>query len=145
MLLLSCLQVEIYVFPDWMPPSWISDFQLRRTVLPIVPLDSLPPKTWGSRWNFVPIMSMSWDLGGGNHPPRHFTCFYTDTLAINIFFKFLHRQMRKWVAQRCTEAFLKYSCIKHMAFEKHRGVVTAPSVFRWLKCKIVRTCDFFHS
>jgi len=50
--LLSCLQVEIYVFPDWRPPdwrppSWISGFRLRRTVFLIVPLDSLPPKTWG--------------------------------------------------------------------------------------------------
>jgi len=42
MSLLLCLQVEINVFPDWRPPSWISDFRLRRTVFPIVPLDSLP-------------------------------------------------------------------------------------------------------
>jgi len=42
--LLSCLQVEIYVFPDWRPPSWISDFRLRRTVFLIVPLDTLPQK-----------------------------------------------------------------------------------------------------
>jgi len=43
MLLLSCLQIEIYVFQDLMPPSWIYDFRLRRTVFTIVPLDSLPP------------------------------------------------------------------------------------------------------
>jgi len=60
--LLSCLQVEIYVFPDWRPPSWISDFRLRQTVFPIVPLDSLMPKTWGSRWDFVAIMSTSGDI-----------------------------------------------------------------------------------
>jgi len=35
-LLLSCLQVEINEFPDWRPPSWISDFRLGRTVFPIV-------------------------------------------------------------------------------------------------------------
>jgi len=43
--LLSCLQDAIYVFADWSLQIWISDFRLRRTVLPIVPLDSLPPKT----------------------------------------------------------------------------------------------------
>jgi len=37
--LLSCLQVEIDVFPDWRPPSWSFDFRLRRTVFPIVPSD----------------------------------------------------------------------------------------------------------
>jgi len=47
-LLLSCLQVEIYVFPDWRPLSWISDFRLCRTVFPIVPLGSLPVEVCGS-------------------------------------------------------------------------------------------------
>jgi len=58
-LLLSCLQVDIYVFPDWRPPSLISDFPLRRTVFPIVPLDSLSRKHGCSRWNFFPILSRS--------------------------------------------------------------------------------------
>jgi len=31
--LLSCVQVEIWVLPDWRPPSWIYYFQLGRTVL----------------------------------------------------------------------------------------------------------------
>jgi len=44
-LLLSCLQVEKYVFPDWRPPSWIFDFRLRRIVFPIVPLEALSPNT----------------------------------------------------------------------------------------------------
>jgi len=43
--LLSCLQVEINVFPDRGPPSWICDCRLRRTVFPIVLLDFLPTKT----------------------------------------------------------------------------------------------------
>jgi len=62
MLLLSCLQVKIYVFPEWRPPSWISDFRLRRTVFPIVLLDTLPRKHGGSHWNFVAIMSTSRDI-----------------------------------------------------------------------------------
>jgi len=37
-------------------------FRLRRTVFLIVPLDTLPPKTWGSRWNFVANMSTSRDI-----------------------------------------------------------------------------------
>jgi len=45
--LLSCLQVEINVFPERRPPSWICDLRLRRTVFPIVPLDLLRPKTCG--------------------------------------------------------------------------------------------------
>jgi len=39
--LLSCLQVEIDLFPDW-----IADFRFRRTVFQIVPLNSLLLKTW---------------------------------------------------------------------------------------------------
>jgi len=46
-MLLSCLQVEIHVFPDRRPPSWISDFRLRWTVFPIIPLESIPPKSYG--------------------------------------------------------------------------------------------------
>jgi len=37
--LVSCLQVEIYVFPDWRPLSWISDCRLGRTVFLAVLLD----------------------------------------------------------------------------------------------------------
>jgi len=31
--LLLCLHVETYVFPDWRPPSWISDFRSGRIVI----------------------------------------------------------------------------------------------------------------
>jgi len=33
--LLTCVQVEIRVLPDWRPPSWIYHFRLGRTVLPL--------------------------------------------------------------------------------------------------------------
>jgi len=39
-----------------------------------------PRKHGDGRWNFVPILSMSWDLGGGVvTTPRHLTFFYADS------------------------------------------------------------------
>jgi hypothetical protein len=60
--ILSCLQAEIHALPVYRPPSWISDFRLRRKVLGVVPLRCWTPKMWGSRWNFVVIMHTSWDI-----------------------------------------------------------------------------------
>ena len=44
---LSCLQAEIWVFPVWRPPSWISHFRFGRTAIMLITLDNLTPKTWG--------------------------------------------------------------------------------------------------
>jgi len=121
---LSCLQVDIYVFPVWRQSSWISDFRLRRTVFPIVPLDSLPRKHAGSRWTFVPILSGSWDLGVVTTPPRHFTFYYTDSRRSNISLKCVHQQIWKWVAPRCTEAFLKIRAGKIWRFKNTKGAVS---------------------
>jgi len=51
---LSCLLTEVRAITLFQPPSWISDFRFHLGVLLIAPLKSLTPKTWDSRWNFVP-------------------------------------------------------------------------------------------
>jgi len=107
--------LEAVMLDFWLPVT--SDSIL------IVPLDSLPPKTWGSRWNFVHILSMSWDLGCGNHPPGHFTVFNTDSPRSKMFLKFIHRKMWKWVAQRYTEAFVNNLYEKYGVW-KTQGVTT---------------------
>jgi len=105
--LLSCLQVEIYVFADWRPPSWISDFRLRRTVFSIVPLDVLPPENLGVAVGISFLSCLRAEIyGGGNHTPRHFTCFYTDSRGSKCFLKFLQKDVE---VSSPEEAFLKNS------------------------------------
>jgi len=127
-------RLEAAILDFWLPVTSDS--------IPNSTVGSLLPKTWSSRWNFVPILSRSWDLGGGNHPPRHFTFFNTDSPRSNIVLKFIDQKMWKWVAQRYTEAFLKKLHGKNMAFGKHRGVTTPLGSSRVKGSEVIRgkTC-----
>jgi len=67
--LLSPILADLRVITKCQPPSWISDFRFHLGVLPTAPLKHLTPKTLGSRWNFVPSLSRSWDTYGGSFTP----------------------------------------------------------------------------
>jgi len=60
--MLTYVQVEIWVFPDWRPPSWIFHFGLGRTVLQVLPLDCWTPKHRFSHWICVAVVCISGDM-----------------------------------------------------------------------------------
>ena len=95
---LSGLQAEILILLVWRPPYWIFHFRFGRTSFILVPLDCLTPKTWEvSKWLefrfYLPYRS--WDLGEGNHPPRHFGFSFVNSRGITILGKYFRPNLLK--------------------------------------------------
>ena len=66
---LSYLGAELFAFKVLRLPSWVIHFRFGCTVSVLVPLECWTPKHGCSRWNFVAILSTSWDILGGIFTP----------------------------------------------------------------------------
>jgi len=69
----------------------------------------------------IVILSRSCGLGDCNHPTRHFTFLHTESRESHIIQTFATKEMRKYTAERYTEAFSETSVRYKMVLRKHRG------------------------